>query len=86
MNRPKSVSAAVSLTATLPLPPKTAKLLPPWVWKWWKETVTAARAETGLRPVGEAQIAWREPYRGTFGERGYEELALAIELVGKTRV
>lgn len=90
MPKSKPQTVVVSLTATLMLPPKTPRLLPPWVWKWWKETLSGARRELELQPVGAQEIAWRVPAHSCISIEqcdcccwstiGYEEVAISIGL------
>lgn len=77
--------ARVSVTAVLALPPKTPSNLPKWVGSWLRETQADARKELGMKPLGDWEVAWREPLpsedlTGDFwAELGYEELALSVE-------
>ena len=74
-----TASVGVAVTWTIALPPRWAGSTPEWALKAWRENLSGVRKELDLRPVGDYIVAWRrvDPH---FGQLGYEELALAIEM------
>jgi hypothetical protein len=82
--------AVMSLTAQVPLPPKTPKQPPQWVWKWWRDQVLAVKKELGLKRASPQVIVGREPYHNCIHRQwcddccwskvGYEWLTIACEM------